>query len=277
MAYNDLFGESPRQFEQPYPTAEDDTQRDVTPLNRVEESLPDLTPVIFDRFCSGHPFLLERPSKYLARMRDAGEVMLALDEGEDVTDRLLYSPLVSLPVISRRPEDKFTREEATWYPLLHAPDNKPFDPNAGIPFDEYMLTMIITYIALNIIAEDDHDLLAYPVKDSVEVPEDTWNAAAEWVHDNQQYLRDLNIARLVGFAMQDPDNESQPLQLLMDAWNVPVDVNGVMSKAQVAAEHLRPDFAALFPDLPYDPFTESPKWVYPDDPDDLAAKEEIGV
>lgn len=246
------------------PAENGDTGAEPTPMP-VGDDAPTLTPsptedgpapLAFTGFASPLPLLLERPSLYMKRLRDAAESMFMTPDGGDVTDRILYSPAVALPFFVMHGDELYAGEHVMGYPLLHAPDNH--QPGEGDDPSVYALTMIAAYTAMGLIREDgDGNLLAYgiPVGEPFGVDDETWAAADDWARTMVYPLGELNKARLLGFALRDPDNERDALAVLFDAWGETRDPNTLIQAGKEAARQVDVDYG-IFIDTSFKPFNE---------------------
>lgn len=257
MSYKDMFGadftrtDAPKDMMVNPATTAEVTMGD----DREDESAPQ--PLAFEGFSSRRPFLVERPTAYIARMNGAAEALLVLPDDDThggYEGRVLFSPLCSLPFLVLHGDEMMVSADAASYPLLHAPDNHPYDPNTDL--DLYALALTALHTASGLIHEDgDGNLLAYPVTEGFTVDDDTWEAVTEWASDVAPHLQALNTARLLGFAMRDPDAEADALSLLFSTWGVESTPDEIIRQGQESAELLRPEYNA-FIDAAYHPFEE---------------------
>lgn len=269
MGYRDMFGGAAAQRmydsqeEKKQEQREDEGLPAVTPLNRVEELLPDLTPLRWEGFASGHPLLLERPSRYWNRIRGAAQAMIippAKDDGHgEAEDRMLFSGMLSVPFPVLYGTEGLASEDVIGYPMLHQPENRVWDPTAenAPTLEEYALTMSVAYQVMNIMVEEGADLVSYRIpNEEFEVDGDLWDSCAEWVKENGELLFQLNVGRLLMFGLNDVDTEEPYWQALANMWRLEGDGDSILDDAKRAAELLEPGYNAILPDVKYEPFTE---------------------
>lgn len=234
----------------------------VTPLHREDEGLPDLQPLQYEGFSSGVPLLVERPTRFVNRIKGAAESLIippTPDDGNgDAFDRMLLSPMISLPFPVLYGTESLTSEEVVGYPMLHQPDNRPWDPNGEVTLEQYALTMIVAFNVMNIMAETGHDLVAYSVPvDSFEVDGDLWDECADWARENGELLASLNIGRFLLFGSEDVETEEPMWRNMVNMWNIEGDAESIMGEAQHAADLLQPAYEAILPDVAFTPFDEA--------------------
>ena len=212
-------------------------------------------PLLFEGFGSGLPLLLEKPSSYINRLTLAARSMFKIPNGEDPETRVLFSPIVPFPFFILDGTEMFASEDALKYPLLHAPSNHMPDDPATL--DVYALTLYVMYSINGMIAEDsDGSLFAYAVEGDFEVADDVWEASAEWAKDTAPILRELNLARLAGFASTLWNEERPYLEVLEDTWNIkPEEWQELSDKAPQNADLLSSDYD-IITDIPFLPFEE---------------------
>lgn len=246
MAYEDVYGET---YWMNGPTEEEQEAADtgVTPAD----------PVLFSGFASNHPLLLERPSRYVKRMVDSMRTIAIPPENDEhngLLGRFVCSPIVSLPFPVLY-GDETLNGDAVGYPLLHMPSNHRFDPER-IGLDVYALTLATVLTMNNVMRETgDGGILAYPLDDPYGVDDDMWDSVLELVNDTKEDLMQLNIARIYGFTLNDPDTEREPCAMLFDAWGVKSTGDEILENGRDAATRLEENYD-IFTDLPYTPFDE---------------------
>lgn len=280
MSYKDLFGEF-----SPAPQAEElrerEAQRVMDPLREQAEDatgngngnagadaagggngMPSaddgLQPLRFAGFASRLPLLVERPSMFVTRLRASARSIIMLegesDEHGTIDDRILISPSIALPVFFLYGTELFPNEDVLKYPLLHMPANHQYDGSMQVR--DYALTLIALYTAGGIMFEDGSgDLYTYGVDDPFEVDDTAWDTAAEWATMVAEPLGRLNMARLLGFALSDPNTESEPLGILFDTWGETRGVDEIIEDGRKAADEVKPYYDVLT-DFPYQPFSE---------------------
>ena len=213
MGYKDIFDDS---FSTPASDKSEESSA-VTPLTPEPEEQQQSKPLLFPGFGSGRPLLLERPSRYIQRLSDTASKVYTVPDGDPyggVENRILYSPVISLPVFLLQGNELFANHDVLKYPLLNPPLNHAWD---GSDISVYMLTIIAAYTSAGILHEDvDGDVLAYDVEYPLSVADELWNAASDWASEAAPLLKDLNTARLLGFALKSPNEETDALRALFD-------------------------------------------------------------
>ncbi|RGL95027.1 hypothetical protein DXC37_08820 [Bifidobacterium bifidum] len=242
MSYTDMFGT---------PLTGNQTGDDRETGNN-NESEGHQQPLLFKGFASPLPLLAERPSVYLQRIRDAASSLIEVPGGSP-DDRVLFTPAISLPFLILKGDERFPNETVLGYPLLHVPQGH--EPDVDTDPNEFALTMVAAYTATGVMREDDGDLLAYEVTDPVDIDPDVWEAAASWAHDTVKPLMTLNQARLLGFAMQHPKEETRPLELLFSTWGETRIPNAIIEDGKKAAEIMEGEYN-VFIDRQFKPFLE---------------------
>lgn len=275
MSYEDVFGfhaddsepEEPVVPEVPPLAMSTLTNADNRPTIPVEEAQsaggatpvpPDTvddqpSPLLYSGFSSGKPLLIERPSRFLQRIRGGIESIVIPPDDDPyngVDARTLCSPIMSLPYPILYGEEQFPNEDAAHYPLLYAPANHPYED--GTPIDVYALTVMLAMTATDLIHEDGGDLLAYPCPEPYTIPDSVWEESRQWVDGNARQLAALNLGRALGFAMLDPDTERDSLTTLFRCWDVRMTGDEIIGDAQEAAEQLDP----VWPFPGFTPFSE---------------------
>lgn len=265
MAYDDMFA-SRRTF-----TNETDSQQPaVTPQPAVPANEPaneptadsePAAPLLFEGFASHHPLLIERPSRYTARLNGAARALFHTPDNKPES-RVLYSPIVALPFFTFHGDETFS-DSTIQYPLLHTPTNHPY--NGTISTDLYALTLIVALTTGGILYEptveqindlnlEDGDLLAYETGDDYQIPDDLWDASLGWAQDNMNAIAALNMARLAAFSSSDP-GEQQLARTLLSGWGIEDDLTTVASWGQDAASFLSVGYDAIT-QKPFEPFSE---------------------
>lgn len=255
MSYKDVFGFDPDEGVPSAPLPDvtpampvppvDSGQADSQQAVQTTQTVDEPAPLLFSGFSSGRPLLIERPSRYLSRIRGGVESLLILppdDEQGGDDARTLCSPIVSLPYPILYGNEMFPDEDAAAYPLLRAPANHPFDPDTD-SIDVYALTVSLSLYASGMMLDDGTDLLAYPLPSRYEIPDQTWDAAAAWADAHAQQLASLNLGRVFGFTLNHPDEERNWLTTLFRAWDVTI-ANGdeILADAYEAADKLAEDW-----------------------------------
>ena len=161
MGYKDIFDDS---FSTPASDKSEESSA-VTPLTPEPEEQQQSKPLLFPGFGSGRPLLLERPSRYIQRLSDTASKVYTVPDGDPyggVENRILYSPVISLPVFLLQGNELFANHDVLKYPLLNPPLNHAWD---GSDISVYILTIIAAYTSAGILHEDvDGDVLAYDVE-----------------------------------------------------------------------------------------------------------------
>ena len=103
--------------------------------------------------------------------------------------------------------------------------------------------------------DEEGDLLCYGLSDPFTCDDDMWMAAEDWAKDTAPLLRDLNMARLLGFALNDRDNEIGPLSALYETWNEKRSADTIMDAGKKAADLLQPEYS-VFLEAEFRPFQE---------------------
>lgn len=252
MGYKDIFDDS---FSTP---ASDKSEKSsaVTPLTPEPEEQQQLKPLLFPGFGSGRPLLLERPSRYIQRLSDTASKVYAVPDGDPyggVENRILYSPVISLPVFLLHENELFANHDVLKYPLLNPPLNHAWD---GSDISVYMLTIIAAYTSAGILHEDvDGDVLAYDVEYPLSVADELWDAASDWASEAAPLLKDLNTARLLGFALKSPNEETDALRALFESWDENRSSGEIIEAGKHAANLLQDDYN-VFVDVEFRPFQE---------------------
>ncbi|WP_234944813.1 hypothetical protein [Bifidobacterium longum] len=119
-----------------------------------------------------------------------------------------------------------------------------------------MLTIIAAYTSAGILHEDvDGDVLAYDVEYPLSVADELWNAASDWASEAAPLLKDLNTARLLGFALKSPNEETDALRALFESWDENRSSGEIIEAGKHAANLLRDDYN-VFVDVEFRPFQE---------------------
>lgn len=199
-----------------------------TPLDENDPPTGEPTLWDFEGFTSGTPFLLERPSRYITRMRRSMNSLLALperDTQESIDSRILWSPIVELPIPLAQKDDTARTMAAVSYPFMYVPQNQPLTDNMDP--ERYALTLHVYLAATQAIVYDTqyiHDLYTYGVDaGSFRVDDDIWERAGIVADYYADALRDLNIGRLTQFMLADMDNEYDAWDRLMLTWGIDVE------------------------------------------------------
>lgn len=262
MVYEDLYGDM---YDERAGVDDDDMDMNVTPLSDAQPDAPTGTQTVnarglleFNGFSSGQPFLLERPSRYLQRMRDAMRSLIVLPSDRDdpgVDARILWSPIVTLPFPLLTGTEKAANEDATRYPLLHAPINYPLPED--VDWDEYALALTLLYTASDVMVEQDTSLYTYGMHGQFEADDTVLENIKDMAHTFNEPLRLLNMARLVDFAVRDPQREQEPLTLLLDTWQDERGLQTIVDEGRDAARMVNVLYEIMFgDDITFDPFHE---------------------
>lgn len=267
MSYKDLFGDV---IAQPVSVSEDT----VTPVDDMRaSSTQDLTDfvtatgagdddlsglLVFDRFTSGLPLLMERPSKYVQRLLNAAGSMIQVGEDDQnggLANRILWSPSIAFPFFLLFGDEQFKDEDVLKYPFLHVPSNH--QPTVDTKFDEYALTLYALYTATGLMGEThDGAIATYGLVDPFEVSDqESWDAAVDWAQTVTPLLADLNKARLLGFTLNDLEHEADALNTLFDLWNESRSQTAVIEAGKQAASMLEIEYN-IFLDAQFKPFRE---------------------
>lgn len=213
----------PYDYETHTPKSHPDTPLDENDPHTGEPTLWD-----FEGFTSGTPFLLERPSRYITRMRRSMNSLLVLperDTQESIDSRILWSPIVELPIPLAQKDDTARTMAAVSYPFMYVPQNQPLTDNMDP--ERYALTLHVYLAATQAIVYDTqhiHDLYTYGVDASSFLVDDaTWERAGMVADYYAGALRDLNIGRLTQFMLADMDNEYDAWDRLMLTWGIDVE------------------------------------------------------
>lgn len=268
MSYSDMFA-SRRSF----PTTHEDDElvepiatpqpavQTVQPVD-TQQAEPDIEPLIFEGFASNHPLLLERPSRYVNRVKGAA-VSLFTTPDNNPDSRILYSPAIALPFFVLQGDETFNADTIQ-YPLLHMPANHPYDGNISI--DLYALSLMVALSVGGYLYEPSRDelqaqgyaagaLLAYGITDTnFMLPDELWNAAYGWAESNMKAIAALNMARLTAFSQNNPD-EQRIAKTLFDSWGVDDNPAMLMADGKDAAQFLQVGYDAVTENL-FEPFNE---------------------
>lgn len=265
MSYEDTFGKR-------YDRTDEASEPTITPLDdlrgteeddglasvEAEQGPGDAALLNFDGFVGRHPLLVERPTMYRRRLNDAMRSLIVPPDDDrhgGYEGRVLFHPAVSTPFPVLFGDEMLTSQDAAGYPLLHAPANHPLDPGETNPV-LYALALQALYTAGNFMWEDGTgDLLAYPVGDPFTIEDDLWDDCIQWAGSIIDDLTALNLARLLGFAMQDPEHEADTLNLLFQAWGVMDGTDALIDAGRQAAEHMG-DAYEQYTELALAPFDE---------------------
>lgn len=251
MALDDVFGTS---FPSPDVGAE---ETPVTPLD-PEGASPDPSPIVFEGFASPQPLLAERPTRFVNRMRDSVNALVHVPDGDGDggTDaRIHLSPIMTIPVPTLYGNELFPGRDAAAYPMLHWPDNHPWTPDGGQPYDEYLLGLYAFHTMSGMMHCEGGDLYSYPLDGPWEADDAPWNLAMSWAADVAPLLLRVNLARLTAFATLDWQSEGPLLGRLYALWGVedtPEQVTALDGDAVMALEPL----LRVVSDLPYRPYEE---------------------
>lgn len=257
----------------PYDTVpQEDVEREdtrmVTPLDdatggnhgRVETNG---TLLSFEGYSSGQPFLLERPTRYIQRMRDAISSLIVLPEdqrGQDSMDRhILWSPIVTLPYPLLDDSTMGLSEQTNAYPLMHAPENYRLPTYASFEdWEEYAFTLTLLYTASDVMTEYGADVYTYGIDGQFMVNEDVLKNMHDIATQYKEPVRKLNLARLVDMTMQDPDHETDALDMLLSTWEVEPDLQHIVDQGRESAEMVELLYEIMFQDNPvrFTPFSE---------------------
>lgn len=216
----------------------------ITPEDDAVSS--DETPIAFQGFASPQSLMIERPSRYVERIREATKSMILIPDGDPyggLPARIISSPLLALPAPALFGNESFPSEDVLAYPLLHSPVNHP--PHA--PVDEYVLTLTVLYTMGGVLYEDGRDVFAYRLEDPFEVGAEAWGMAEDWVRENEERLATLNLARLVRFSSL--PGEEQAATGLLDFWRIEIPESkrsAMVDAGRDAADRLAEPYRRLF-------------------------------
>lgn len=211
----------------------------------------------FQGFASPLPLLVERPTVYVRRLREATASMVRPPENDThygVDGRVLYTPTVSLPFPVLFGDETFANEAVTTYPLLHRPENHPLTDSSRIRV--YALTLVAFYTEGGIIHEPgDGNLLAYGLAGQFNADDEAWERAERWATMMADPLDALNRARLLGFALNDPEHENPTLATLFNAWGETRNGDDIINAGREAVPVLEQHYND-FIDIEFRPFSE---------------------
>ena len=118
------------------------------------------------------------------------------------------------------------------------------------------------YTAMGVILEPgDGDLYAYGVTtenyiiDDPQTEDDVWETCAQWAESMMHPVADVNIARLIRFTADDPD-ERRYLQALFESWDVHDPLDELLARGEQSAKILAITYNA-FTDMPFSATDES--------------------
>lgn len=211
-------------------------------------------PLNFKGFAPKLPLLLERPSAYMSRIVDSTDMLMSVEDGQPY-ERAIISPVITLPFLSLRGDERFS-DDTIRYPFLHIPINHAFEQ--GTDVDEYFLTMYVAYVKAGLIYETkDGDLYTYGVADddNFTIDDDVWAAGQTWAKANKQALSDLNVARLVKFSESDDEERELASSLIRDNWNITDDWNALLDKGRQASALLESSYSEITEEA-FKPFEE---------------------
>lgn len=213
----------------------------------------------FPGFASRHPLLIERPSRYVQRLNMAAQHLFTAPDNHPER-RILFSPALALPFFLPTGDEAFS-DDTIQYPLLHVPARHPYNPDE-CSIDQYALTLISLYTAMGIINEPgDGDLYAAGITtEDLTFPDpqeedEAWRTCAEWAESIMHPIADVNIARLIRFAGDDPD-EQRYLQALFETWGISEPTDALLSQGERSAQLLADTYNA-FTDIPFEPTAEN--------------------
>ncbi|MBT1162767.1 hypothetical protein [Bifidobacterium sp. SO1] len=214
--------------------------------------------LVFDRFTSGLPLLMERPSRYTNRLQGAAFSMFrppADDKNGGLENRILWSPSIAFPFFLLFGDEKFKDQDVLKYPFLHVPSNH--QPTDDTDLTVYALTLYALYTATGLLGEtNDGAILTYGLEDPFEVTDaDAWDAADDWARTVTPLLSDLNKARLLGFALKDVEHEAAALNVLFYLWGESRPQNELIDAGRQAADLLAGEYD-VFLDQEFKPFQE---------------------
>lgn len=261
----------------PEETREDPTQpaapADVTPIEGKDEEDEEvareenLQPIEYDGFASYHPLLVERPTKYVNRLRACAKSLIIPPENDThggTDGRILLDSAIALPVPTTMPGDMLTSEQALGYPLFYAPVDREWSVGGDVSYGEYVLTLILTYTMLDIIHEENQSVYAYPLSlDSrITIPDDAWEYVTHLAHEMYPLLGAVNRGRLAGLAIYNAQqygdkSEADMWNKLAWEWGITIPPNETLDRADEAAEKLQPYYEEVYGDLQYAPYFEN--------------------
>ena len=266
MSYDDTF----RARRAPETHHADPTDEPVTPSPVVAPDTPDTGQpdtdgtnsgnfLNFPGFATRHPLLVERPSRYVQRLNTAAQHLFTAPDNHPER-RILFSPALALPFFLPTGDERFS-DDTIQYPLLHVPARHPYNPDE-CTIDQYALTLIALYTAMGIIDEPgDGDLYAVGITtEDLTFPDpqeedDAWRTCAEWAESVMHPIADVNIARLIRFTGDDPD-EQRYLQALFETWGIHDTTGDLLAQGERSAQLLANTYNA-FTDLPFEPTVEN--------------------
>lgn len=213
----------------------------------------------FAGFATHHPLLVERPSRYVQRLNMAAQHLFTTPDNHP-EQRILFSPALALPFFLPKGDESFS-DDTIQYPLLHVPAHHPYDPDE-CSIDQYALTLIAMYTAMGIIHEPgDGDLYTYGISTEdltigdPQAENEAWQTCFEWAESVMHPIADVNIARLIRFAGDDPD-ERRYLQALFETWGIHEPSDELLAQGERSAKLLALIYNA-FTDIPFEPANEN--------------------
>ena len=119
-----------------------------------------------------------------------------------------------------------------------------------------MLTIIAAYTSAGILHVDVvGDVLAHDFVYPLSVSDELWDAASDWASEAAPLLKDLNTARLLGFALKNPNEETDALRALFESWDENRSSGEIIEAGKHAAKFLQDDYN-VFVDVEFRPFQE---------------------
>lgn len=255
MSYTDIFGSMP---EPQRDIEETVTEPPVDAASATGDARQDDggATLNFMGFTSPLPLLVEQPSVYVKRLRDAISSMVMPPAENDthygIDGRVLYSPAIALPFPVLYGDELFANEAVTAYPLLHQPLNHPMTETT--PIRVYVLTLIAFYMRNGVIHEDGNgNLLAYGLTGQFNADDESWAEAERWANMMVEPLDALNRARLLGFALNDREHEMGTLATLFNAWDETRNGDDIIKAGQDAIPEVEAHYND-FIDVDFRPF-----------------------
>lgn len=201
-----------------------------------------------------HPLLIEDPVGFEKRMSVASGYV-ADGWGEPV-DRLVASPVLTVPFWVPQAEDRVSSEALLAYPLLNLPKGVVLPEDADL--STVGLALRAWWTLQGCLDTQDGDLYyTTPIQDEVDASD--WLAVWDWATLAAPLLVDVNVARLMLYATDwnhgVDEAQTAAMRRLYRAWGVPEDADYsllVADRGMSAIRRLEDLYGRVF-DEPYQP------------------------
>lgn len=201
-----------------------------------------------------HPLLIEDPVGFERRMQVASGYV-ADGWGEPV-DRLVSSPVLTVPFWVPQAEDRVSSEALLAYPLLNLPKGVVLPEDADL--STVGLALRAWWTLQGCLATQDGDLYyTTPIQEDADASD--WLAVWDWATLAAPLLVDVNVARLMLYATdwnhRVDEAQTAAMRRLYRAWGVPEDADYgllVSDRGMSAIRRLEDLYGRVF-DEPYQP------------------------